>query len=78
MVLSVAGIVRWRCETGCCAAETSARVIGQVANRASGNGDDGQVSCTACKLGADSVGSMRGAGGGSSGLSGRGAAIGGT
>jgi len=78
MVLSMAGIVCWQCETGCCAAKTSARVVGQVANGASRNGDDGWVSCTACKLGADGVGSVRGAGGGSSGLSGRGVAIGGT
>ena len=60
----------------CLAAETSVRVIGQVANRASGNGDDGRVSCTACKLGADGVGSVRGVGGSSSGLSGRGVVIG--
>jgi len=37
-----------------------------------------RVSCTTCELGAASVASVRGAGGGSSGLSGRGAAKGGT
>jgi len=46
-------------------------------NGASENRDDGRVSCMACKLGADSVGSVQGAGGGSPGLSGRGAVIGG-
>jgi len=30
MVFSVAEIVCWRCETGCCAAETSGRIVAQV------------------------------------------------
>jgi len=44
-------------------------------NGASENRDDGWVSCTACKLGVDGVGSVQGAGGGSPGLSGRGVVL---
>jgi len=58
MAFSVDEIVRWGCETGCCAAEMSERVDGQVVNGLSGIGDDGQVSCTACELGAEGIVSM--------------------
>jgi len=37
-MLSVAGIVRWQCETGCCAAEMSA-CVKQVGRGASESGD---------------------------------------
>jgi len=55
MVFSVSEIVHWRCKMGCFAAEMSKYDIGQVANGVSGNGDDGWVSCMACKLGTEGV-----------------------
>jgi len=77
MVLSVAGIVRWRCETGCCAAETSARVVGHMGG-VHGVEADGASVLHDLQVGAAGVAFFGGSGGGSSGLSSGGDASGGT
>jgi len=74
MVFSVAEIVRWRCEMGCCATETSGHVVAQVGSMVN-EIEDGVLHDL--RVGSEGAVFIGRAGGGSAGLAGGSAVKGG-